>query len=88
VDESLIVELEDELVLETPAEPGPVYSERDCERIRLAQTLVSDLGVNIAGVSIILRMRDQIDAMQRQFHHALELIREAATMAERRRSRR
>ena len=37
-----------------------MYSPRDIQRIRQAQRLVDDLGVNLAGVEIILRMGEQI----------------------------
>ncbi|MCZ2110681.1 MAG: helix-turn-helix transcriptional regulator [Dehalococcoidia bacterium] len=41
-----------------------MYSNRDIQRIRQAQRLVDDLGVNLAGVDIILRMSEQIQALQ------------------------
>jgi len=41
-----------------------MYSNRDIQRIRQAQRLVDELGVNLAGVDIILRMSEQIQALQ------------------------
>lgn len=37
-----------------------LYSERDIERLRQIQRLTQDLGVNLAGVEIVLRLLDQI----------------------------
>ena len=41
-----------------------MYSNRDIQRIRQAQRLVDELGVNLAGVDIIMRMSEQIQALQ------------------------
>lgn len=43
-----------------------MYSNADIQRIREAQRLIDQLGVNLAGVDIILRMRDQMREMQRE----------------------
>src|SRR5690348_5468770 len=43
-----------------------MYSNRDIQRIRQAQRLIDELGVNLAGVEIILRMSEQIRALQAQ----------------------
>lgn len=42
-----------------------LYSEGDIERLRQITRLIDDLGVNLAGVEVILRMRDQMVQMQR-----------------------
>jgi MerR family transcriptional regulator/heat shock protein HspR len=44
-----------------------MYSNRDIQKIRQAQQLIQDLGVNLAGVEIILRMGEQL----RQVHEEL-----------------
>lgn len=41
-----------------------MYSNTDIQRIRQAQRLIDELGVNLAGVDIILRMSEQIRALQ------------------------
>lgn len=41
-----------------------MYSNSDIERIRTAQRLIDELGVNLAGVDIILRMNEQIRLLQ------------------------
>lgn len=43
-----------------------MYSNTDIQRIRQAQRLVDELGVNLAGVNIILRMSEQIRALQEE----------------------
>jgi MerR family transcriptional regulator/heat shock protein HspR len=40
------------------------YSERDVEMIRRIKSLVDDLGVNLAGVEVILRMNEQMAQME------------------------
>jgi MerR family transcriptional regulator/heat shock protein HspR len=41
-----------------------MYSNTDIQRIRQAQRLIDELGVNLAGVDIILRMNEQLRHMQ------------------------
>lgn len=47
-----------------------LYSQRDIERLRQVLRLVSDLGVNLAGVDVILRMTRQIEELQAQLEDA------------------
>lgn len=48
------------------------YTEQDLERLELILKLTRDLGVNLAGVGIILNMREKMDEMQREFNRFLE----------------
>lgn len=41
-----------------------LYSERDIERLRQIQRLTQDLGVNLAGVEVILGLLERIDQLQ------------------------
>ena len=41
-----------------------LYSANDIERLRRAQSLMDDLGVNLAGTDVILRMGDRIAEME------------------------
>ncbi len=41
-----------------------MYSNRDIQRIRQAQRLIDELGVNLAGVDIIIRMSEQVRRLQ------------------------
>jgi MerR family transcriptional regulator/heat shock protein HspR len=43
-----------------------LYSDADLERLRTIQRLTSELGLNLAGVELVLRMEDQLLRMQRQ----------------------
>lgn len=53
-------------LVEPQRTPGNIrmYSNSDIERIRTAQRLIEELGVNLAGVDIILRMSQQIQDLQ------------------------
>ena len=41
-----------------------LYSERDIALLRRAKTLMDDLGVNLAGVEVILRMAQRVNELQ------------------------
>ena len=43
-----------------------LFSERDIVRLRQAKTLMDDLGVNLAGVEVILRMAQRMIELQQQ----------------------
>ncbi len=43
-----------------------LYSKRDIERLRQVKTLMNDLGVNLAGAEVILRLGERIAEMERQ----------------------
>jgi MerR family transcriptional regulator/heat shock protein HspR len=43
-----------------------LYTEQDLERLDVILKLTRDLGVNLAGVEIILNMREKMSEMQRQ----------------------
>jgi len=43
-----------------------LYTDDDLERLEVILKLTRDLGVNLAGVEIILNMREKMAAMQRQ----------------------
>jgi MerR family transcriptional regulator/heat shock protein HspR len=43
-----------------------LYSDSDVALLRKAKTLIDDLGVNLAGVSVILRMSQRIIELQRR----------------------
>ena len=42
------------------------YSERDIERLRLIQELTQEVGVNLAGVKLIMELQRQVDELQRR----------------------
>ena len=56
-----------------------LYSQNDIERLLMIRRLIDELGVNIAGADIILRLRQQIDeleAQNRQLKRDLQRLRD------------
>ena len=58
-----------------------LYSEADVERLRIIQRLTSELGLNLAGVELVLRLEDelrkahvQIERLQRQLKNEVENV--------------
>src|ERR1700716_2008698 len=51
-----------------------LYTDTDLERLELILSLTRDLGVNLAGVEIILNMREKMDAMQREFERFFQYL--------------
>jgi len=51
-----------------------LYTDTDLERLEIILSLTRDLGVNLAGVEIILNMREKMDAMQREFERFFEYL--------------
>jgi|TARA_B110000116_G_C16779267_1_gene557425 MerR family transcriptional regulator, heat shock protein HspR len=47
-----------------------LYSVNEIERLRQMLNLVNELGVNLAGAEIILRMREQIEILQDKLNDA------------------
>ena len=56
------------------AEDEPVMSADDAERLRLLTVLMRDLDVNLPGAEVILHMREDLCAMQRQFDEILHTL--------------
>ena len=48
-----------------------LYSEADVERLRIIQRLTSELGLNLAGVELVLRLEDEL----RRAHAQIEQLR-------------
>ena len=46
-----------------------LYSHQDIARLRLILHLTRDMGVNVAGVEIILRMQHQLELLQDEIEH-------------------
>jgi MerR family transcriptional regulator/heat shock protein HspR len=45
-----------------------LYSLRDIERVRKINRLVNDLGVNLAGVEVVLTMSERIKSLQKEIN--------------------
>ena len=52
-----------------------LYSHRDIDRLRQIKTMVDDLGVNLAGVEVILRMLDRMAEMEQRVKELEEEVR-------------
>jgi MerR family transcriptional regulator/heat shock protein HspR len=52
-----------------------LYTEEDLERLEFILNLARDLGVNIAGIAIILQMRERMEEMNRQMQSFVEYVR-------------
>jgi MerR family transcriptional regulator/heat shock protein HspR len=50
------------------------YTEEDVERLELILNLTRDLGVNLAGVEIILNMRRKIEQMQHEVNEFMAYV--------------
>jgi MerR family transcriptional regulator/heat shock protein HspR len=51
-----------------------LYSHQDIDRLRLILHLTRDLGVNLAGVEIILRMQHQLEHLQDEIEYLRQLL--------------
>src|SRR3954465_3417507 len=51
-----------------------LYSEEDLEQLQTILSLTRDLGVNLAGVEIILNMRRKIERMQEEVNEFMEYV--------------
>jgi MerR family transcriptional regulator/heat shock protein HspR len=55
------------------------YTQEDLERLEVILKLTRDFGVNLAGVDIILNMREKMAAMQRQIEEFVASLNEQLT---------
>ena len=58
-----------------------LYSEADLERLRLIQRLTTELGLNLAGVEVVLRLEDElrraharIERLERQMREEIQNV--------------
>jgi MerR family transcriptional regulator/heat shock protein HspR len=55
-----------------------LFSEHDIDRIRRIQRLTKDLGVNLAGVEVVLKLLDEMEELRMDFEQQFnEYVREA-----------
>jgi MerR family transcriptional regulator, heat shock protein HspR len=59
-----------------------LYDDETLRRLEIVLTLTREMGVNLAGVEVVLNMREQLDRLRDEMDRALELVRRQA--AERR----
>lgn len=53
-----------------------LYSEEDVARLEMILRLTQDLGVNLAGVEVILSMREKMEQMQQEMQLTIERLRD------------
>ena len=52
-----------------------LYTDEDLERLEFILNLARDLGVNIAGIAIVLQMRERMEEMNRQMQGFVDFVR-------------
>ena len=75
MEESFISELVTENIVCPTCREGDfpqLFSAQEMEKLRLAKILVEEMEVNLPGVEVILRMRQNMIDMRRQFDDILE----------------
>jgi MerR family transcriptional regulator/heat shock protein HspR len=77
VDDIFLAELESEEIVVSSVHPEKkirIFEVEEIEKVILAATLVHELGVNLAGVEVILHMRKDMLEMRQQMDRILEYI--------------
>ena len=67
-----------------------LYTDADLERLEVILTLARDMGVNLAGIEIILNMREKMQQMEEQMQQFIRFVQDELinqTAAHERRSR-
>ncbi len=78
------LEAEDLIHVKRSSEGDLVISSADAERVRLARLLAAEMDVNLAGVEVIMHMRESMEAMHQQFCDILDaLVQEMRTKLQR-----
>lgn len=58
-----------------------LYTEEDLQRLEVILTLTRELGVNLAGVEVILNMREKMELLQKQVEEMIEFVRKELSPA-------
>ncbi len=53
-----------------------LYTDEDLKRLEIILTLTRELGVNLAGVEVILNMREKMEKLQRQVEDMITFVHE------------
>ena len=53
-----------------------LYSQRDIEKLRRIKTLTEELGINLAGVQVVLRMMDRMAEMEQEIQRLTNRVEE------------
>lgn len=57
-----------------------LYSQRDIDRMKMILRLTRDLGVNIAGIDVILQLKEQMEEMELEIERLKEYLRDVNVM--------
>jgi MerR family transcriptional regulator/heat shock protein HspR len=73
IDEGFLVSLEREEIVtrDAPTDSPSEFSDEMLERARVARTLVRDLDVNLPGVAVIVRLREEVSSLRRHLEQLL-----------------
>ncbi len=75
VNEEFVYRLEEErLIRPISRRKQKLYPLDQVDRVRVARTLIKEMGVNLEGAEVALHMREQMIAMQRQFERVLRSL--------------
>ena len=79
VGDEFLISLEQESIVErdAPESMDEEYSDIMFERVRVAANLVEELEVNLPGVAVILRMREEIAGQRRTIEEFVLRLRES-----------
>ncbi len=61
-----------------------MYSQRDIDKIKMILRLTRELGVNLAGVDVAIRLKDQIDSMEQEIaelRHEISRLRNSSSVS-------
>jgi len=53
-----------------------LYSQRDIDRMKMILRLTRDLGVNLAGIDVILRLKEQMEEMEREISALKDILKD------------
>ena len=77
VEKEFILQLERESVIHPIKQRRrKLYPADQVDRIRIANLLIQEMGVNFEGAEVVLHMREQMIAMHRQFNEVLRRLSE------------
>jgi len=75
IDKRFLTNLEEEEIIHPAFDEkqlSKLFSSNDVERLRVAKVLIEDMDINLPGVEVILRMRQNMFEMRKQFDAILE----------------
>lgn len=76
LNEKEIEEFESEGIIDFTNAEKKMLSSKDLEKIKSAAALKKDMGVNAAGIDIILQMKEKLVSLQEEFEKLLEEIKD------------